>query len=155
MWPPEPLALGRRKRIGLNRTIGENSPHLPSTEPSLRVHGKSYLVDFFSHTPDMSSPWTKEFASGCWISGSRYEGPHSTESAYKFIIAATLEPGAEKYFSGFRVLIGCNSTEEKLAALVRATLHVVKMLIIFFFFFSFRKLPITWTWILCVTEDLM
>ena len=76
-------------------------------------------MDFYA--PGMSSSWTKEFASGCWISDSLYEGPHSTESAHKFIIVATLEPGAEKYFSGFRVLIGCNSTEEKLAALVRAT----------------------------------
>ena len=67
----------------------------------------------------MSSPWTE-----CTISSSLYEGPHTTaEGAYKLIIVATLEPGAEKYFSGFRVLIGCNDTEEKLAALVRAIPH--------------------------------
>ena len=75
----------------------------------------------FSPIPGMSPPWTKEFASGCWISDSMYGGPYSTESDKKFMIVATLEPGAEKYFSGFRVLIGCNKTEKKLAALVCAT----------------------------------
>ena len=37
------------------------------------------------------------------------------------MIVATLEPGAEKHFSGFRVLIGCSNKETNLDYLVCAT----------------------------------
>lgn len=48
----------------------------------------------------------------------QHEGPASTLERQEFIVHATLEPGAEKYFSGFRVLIGCKDSQ-KLATLVR------------------------------------
>lgn len=54
------------------------------------------------------------------MSACHYDGPVSTNDGSRFMVHATLEPGAEKSFSGIRVLIGCKNTQE-LAALVCAT----------------------------------
>ena len=46
--------------------------------------------------------------------------PGYTTGCGDFMIHATHEPGAEKYFLGFRVVIGCKDGEE-LTSLVRVT----------------------------------
>ena len=62
----------------------------------------------------------QEFASGCWMSEYQYEGPGSTQNGHDSMIHATLKPEAEKYSSGFQVLIGCkNAMTQEVIALVR------------------------------------
>ena len=59
------------------------------------------------------------------MSDYKYIGPGSTLQGNMFMVHATLEHGAEKYFSGLRVVIGCKGTPE-LAGLVRTHCVLVK-----------------------------
>ncbi|KAF8578414.1 hypothetical protein K439DRAFT_1621336 [Ramaria rubella] len=86
------------------------------------------VLDFYSppqmtimNTEMPSTPWTQ----GCWMSHYEYEGPGSVTSGqndgHEFMINVALEPGAEVYFSGIRVMVVCDDRHD--AELSELSIH--------------------------------
>src|ERR1700683_1135313 len=60
-----------------------------------------------------SSSWSPDYTtSGCWRSESIYEGPEKTRNGNRFVICASLDAGAEKYFSGVHLVVCCEDTDD-------------------------------------------